>query len=241
MNAVTMTCIDCGVTNARRASWAEERPGCARRMLSAAYWGVVIPCESELEIEVPAYRRLEALDEVRRAGLGASCAKRIRISDIRSADTNRAEGSRDDGRRQAAVGRHRARGVRGGRGRRRHAEPPGEAQRDEPHAEPRDVRDAGAPRVRRPLRRRRADRGRGVLLGRHGPAGVLPRDGRQVESGPAQGPRRGHRLAVPQALPLHEADDRDGQRLVLRRRVRAAWCRATWPSPPRTRSSGSPR
>ena len=43
MNAVTMTCIDCGVTNARRASWAEERPGCARRMLSAAYWGVVIP------------------------------------------------------------------------------------------------------------------------------------------------------------------------------------------------------
>ena len=83
-------------------------------------------------------------------------------------------------------------------------------------------------------------RRRGVL-GRHGPEGVLPRGRRRPRARADQGsPRRGS-LAVAAPAHLLEADDRDGERLVLRRRrSRPSWP-ATSRSPPTRRSSASPR
>ena len=56
----------------------------------------------------------------------------------------------------------------------------------------------------------------------HGPEGVLPRGRRRPRARPAAGaPRRGA-VAVAAAAHLRQADDRDGQRLVLRRRLHAS-------------------
>ena len=72
------------------------------------------------------------------------------------------------------------------------------------------------------LRRRRADRRRRVVLGRDGSQGVLPRGRRRARQRAAPRAPRQRALAVAAAAHLRQADDRDGQRLVLRRRVHAA-------------------
>ena len=116
--------------------------------------------------------------------------------------------------------------VRASRDRRGHrlgrAQPAREAQRDEPDPERGDGRGAARARCRRQRRRARADGRRRRLVGRHGSEGVLPRGRRRARARAAPGaPRRGL-LAVAPAAHLCEADHRDGQRLVLRRRLHAA-------------------
>ena len=72
------------------------------------------------------------------------------------------------------------------------------------------------------VRRGRADRRRRRVVGGHGPQGVLPRGRRGAAVAPARGALGVADLAVPDPAPLRQADDRDGQRLVLRRRVHPA-------------------
>ena len=61
-----------------------------------------------------------------------------------------------------------------------------------------------------------------VVLGRHGPEGILPRIRQAAARERAQIVRAGASLAVAPADGLPEADHRDGQWLVLRRRVQPA-------------------
>ena len=77
-------------------------------------------------------------------------------------------------------------------------------------------------RCRRQLRRARAHRRGRRVVGRDGPQGVLPRGRRRARARAAQGAPRRRVLAVAAAAHLREADDRDGQRLVLRRRLHPA-------------------
>ena len=113
-----------------------------------------------------------------------------------------------------------------GRGRRGHrlgrAEPTREAQRDEPDPQLRDGRGAPGARRRRRVWRARAHRRGRRVVGRHGSEGVLPRGRPGARARAAEGPPRCGAVAVAAPAHLREADDRDGQRLVLRRRLHAA-------------------
>src|SRR5581483_12142183 len=126
-------------------------------------------------------------------------------------------GPRNDARRVAdGAGRARRRDRLGG------AEPTGEAERDEPDAERGDDRGAAGPRRRGGVRRARPDRRRRVVLRRHGPEGVLPRGRRLAGPRPAARSAGRELLAVAAPADVPEAHDRDGERLVLRRRVHPA-------------------
>ena len=99
---------------------------------------------------------------------------------------------------------------------------PGQAQRDQPGDRPRD--DSGARRARgRPGGRGAGHhRRRRRLLGRPGPEGVFPRDRGLARARARAAVRPERRLAVAAADALFQADDRDGQRLVLWRRLSGA-------------------
>src|SRR5690606_8826668 len=122
---------------------------------------------------------------------------------------------------QGTVGQSGARRVRR-RDRMGHDEPARETQRDEPGVERRDASDGHRARDRRPLQGARVDRRRRIVRGRHGSQGILPRDRRRAGHDRARRAPRRRGVAVAALEGLSEADDRDGQRLVLRRRVHAA-------------------
>ncbi len=71
-------------------------------------------------------------------------------------------------------------------------------------------------------RRARAHRHGRSVFGRHGSQGLLPRDRRHADARTAARVPRERDVAMAVARALSEADDRDGQRLVFRRRVHAA-------------------
>ena len=73
-----------------------------------------------------------------------------------------------------------------------------------------------------PLQGARAHRRRQLILRRHGPEGILPRDRPDVTAGARTDRPYQCAVAMAPAHVLSEADDRDGQRLVLRRRFHAA-------------------
>ena len=148
----------------------------------------------------------------------SSSWKRAREQGDRSGDDKirRSPIVRPDSRRQ-----HRAGRIRGWH-RLGDDEPAREAQRDEPHARRRDAAGDERARDRSALQGAGAHRRRQRILCRHGPEGILPPDRPDVAAGARTD--RPHQCAVAMA-PAHvlsEADDRDGQRLVLRRRLHAA-------------------
>ena len=119
-------------------------------------------------------------------------------------------------RRQDRAGRVR------GRHRLGHDEPARQAQLHQPDARERDARRAQCAGSRPALPGSGAHRRRRFVFRRHGPEGILPR-----QRPPLAARARAHLshqrgVAVAPVPVLSEADHRDGQRLVLRRRVHAA-------------------
>ena len=66
------------------------------------------------------------------------------------------------------------------------------------------------------------DRRRRCVVGRHGSQGVLPRGRQGARARAAEGAPRRRAVAVAAPAHVRQADDRDGQRLVLRRRLHPA-------------------